>query len=1030
MLGSGYLLGGGLVLTSRHVVDHCESEAWDVRRRGERDWVGAECVWRGERCDAALLRVAAEDGCGDVAAQLGRVSGDEHFACRALGFPLAQSREGGQVRDTEDLGGEIAPLTGSESGLLTIHIIGSVPLPDQSGHSPWEGMSGAALFSGPLIVGVIVIDPAHFGTDRLEAVPVTMMVAEPDFREVVAGDVNATIILQAAEDVDATRGVLRAPHRPLPTKATPERLRQGGSHFLLAAEYGIVPFHGRAEKLAELEEWCGGETGLELALAHGSGGTGKTRFAAELCRHALRDGMVAGFLEVDASADGIAALGIVTAPLLVVVDEAPGRVDQVATLLTRLARSPTERRMRVLLLARRLGEWWDVLLPRQLHAEPDALWAHNTAAAHALEPVDDTVAGRARAFADAAAAFSARTGRGLSELRYPDLTKGIFEQILFVHLAALAAIEGEHDPLEGQVFRDDLLRGALAREAVYWADTASAIGLKLGPVPIERAVALATLTVAHGEDEAARTLTCVPDLIGASEERRREIARWLRELYAPSVAPQASDATAEPWFRPLTPVPLGEALVEQTLESAPRLLSDLLEVATPAQARRALTVMTQTVNNYGRDANQSRAAVALRCALDKHLGTHWREVLEVAQEAGDPLGRYVADSLHDSPNPELANSIERALPERSVALRELAFVATDQSLDHVGRQRQSIQRDAEIARLLHAMSWRLVELGRPLEEATGTAHDAWAMYERLADADPDSFLPHLARSLKDWAEILARVEDWDEALDAVDNAEAIYHRLTQDRPEMFLPDLAALLHNKFIVERGRLGPGRNEVLEPIEKAVKIYRRLAADRRDRFEPELASSLRSQGRALAGLGQVEALKPLTEAVEIHRRLADDRPDAFLPELATSLHGYGVALAELGRSDRALEPIKEALKIRGRLAKARPVAFLPPLARSLHAQTLMLAELGRIEQAFASTDEEVEVYSWLTKAFADAFLPDLRRSLTNRSKLLHALGRDEEAGTAAEEAEAIRSYLEGPPGPVVVPLVEPREPKLDLE
>ena len=101
---------------------------------------------------------------------------------RALGFPFAQAKEDGGVRDTEDLAGELAPLSAlTKSGcLLTVGIVGSVPRPDRSGHSPWEGMSGAALFSGPLIVGVIIVAPVNFGTDRLEAVPTTVMATSRD----------------------------------------------------------------------------------------------------------------------------------------------------------------------------------------------------------------------------------------------------------------------------------------------------------------------------------------------------------------------------------------------------------------------------------------------------------------------------------------------------------------------------------------------------------------------------------------------------------------------------------------------------------------------------------------------------------------------------------------------------------------------------------------------------------------------------------------------------------------------------------
>ena len=81
-----------------------------------------------EHCDAALLRVPG-DRAGDAAGRLGRVGGNERVACRALGFPFAQAKKSGGLRDTEDIAGEIAPLTGPRADCLTVHIAGSVPTP-------------------------------------------------------------------------------------------------------------------------------------------------------------------------------------------------------------------------------------------------------------------------------------------------------------------------------------------------------------------------------------------------------------------------------------------------------------------------------------------------------------------------------------------------------------------------------------------------------------------------------------------------------------------------------------------------------------------------------------------------------------------------------------------------------------------------------------------------------------------------------------------------------------------------------------
>jgi hypothetical protein len=203
--GSGYLVTDVLVLTAGHVVDPAAGGACKVRPLGQDKWRQARVIWRAKSCDAALLEVKAfkKQSLQAGRARLGRLATGWRVPCRALGFPLAQARRGSRasIRDTEEITGELAPLTLIKGGQLTVHISGSVPLSDAAGQSSWAGMSGAALFSGPLLVGVVTVDPAHFGTDRLEAVPVTQMAAEPSFRALLTEQAEKELALEKIEDI-------------------------------------------------------------------------------------------------------------------------------------------------------------------------------------------------------------------------------------------------------------------------------------------------------------------------------------------------------------------------------------------------------------------------------------------------------------------------------------------------------------------------------------------------------------------------------------------------------------------------------------------------------------------------------------------------------------------------------------------------------------------------------------------------------------------------------------------------------------
>jgi hypothetical protein len=251
-VGAGFLLGGGLVLSAGHVIEDAAG-ACQVRGLGSAGWTDAAVA--GDRDgDCALLRVAG--AVGDVEwARLGRLVGDDRVACEATGFPWAQTkpRDGAAVHATERLVGEVDRLSGREPGvgswLLTIHVTGSVPESREGGGSPWAGMSGAGLVCGELLVGVVIVDPARFGADRLLALPLTGLLGVPGFAEALAKARGESAVLEAVE----VQGVLERPYEPPP----PQRARQSSS-FLLGARYRVVPF--RPVHAASLTRCASGHT--------------------------------------------------------------------------------------------------------------------------------------------------------------------------------------------------------------------------------------------------------------------------------------------------------------------------------------------------------------------------------------------------------------------------------------------------------------------------------------------------------------------------------------------------------------------------------------------------------------------------------------------------------------------------------------------------------------------------------------------------------------------------------------------------
>src|SRR5271165_661477 len=295
-VGSGYRVSETTVLTAGHVVtglpvgSPAQVTAGDggagrceLRALGEPAWTNGSVLWRGTSADAAM-DVALIGLAGDVpplppggpVLRWGRVDGMEPIAVSAVGFPWAQERPD-RVRDSEQLFGFIAPVTTEKAGLCAVTVQTAAPV-GRAGGSPWAGMSGAALFAGPFLVAVVVVDPARFGTDRVVAAPVAPLLAGAELAgllEVSAGGV-AGVGPRLRLAVSAETSLALAP----PYRAATPRLGREPTRLLLP-EYGIVPFVGRDRDLETLEAWCQDDAAFALRVALGAGGSGKTRLAAE-----------------------------------------------------------------------------------------------------------------------------------------------------------------------------------------------------------------------------------------------------------------------------------------------------------------------------------------------------------------------------------------------------------------------------------------------------------------------------------------------------------------------------------------------------------------------------------------------------------------------------------------------------------------------------------------------------------------------------------------------------------------------------
>ena len=996
-VGSGYRVSETSVLTAGHVVtglpvrSPAEAAAGDqgagrceLRALGERTWTNGSVLWRGTSADVALIGLAGDVPPlppGSPVPRWGRVDGMEPIAVSAVGFPWAQEHPD-RVRDSEQLFGFIAPATTVKAGLCAVTVLSAAPA-GRAGGSPWAGMSGAALFAGPFLVGIVIIDPARFGADRVVAVPVAPLLADADLAGLVgvSADGVAGVGPQLRLAVTAETSLALAP----PYRAATPRLGREPARLLLP-EYGIVPFAGRDGDLDTLQAWCLDGTAPALRLITGAGGSGKTRLAAEACVRMAGQGWQAGF--ADPKAPGGQAQLEFDRPTLLVIDDADLNVVLLADLVRAVSYwPPGTPPVRLLLLARHTVGWWDTLNQRtgQLAGElaDPALDLHDG---------ELTPAARAGHHTRALTAFAVHLPDPVTPVGPVRLADPAFANPLLVHMHALLTACGAQVPTTGTAtaVRERILDAVLDRERDRWAATFPA-GVPVGGARTrQQAVTVATLLAPPTEIAAAKTMTVLDEFApDAAAGARAAVATWLRELYP------GSDP---PWVAPLRPDLLAEQLLATCAQLSNLVLAGYASITMPEQAEQILTELTR-----------AGTRLPVREALDRLLGHHLPDLLTVTIDA--PAGRLpvlLDRALQLAPQPGPAAQLADQMPEHSVQLAALAATLASQQVTRyrAGKADGDLDAASRLAGSLNNLSLRLGDLGRR-EEALAAIEEAAQVYRELVVARPDAFRPGLAASLNNLAGSLGDLGRREEALAAIEEAAQVYRELVVARPDAFRPGLAASLNN-LAGSLGDLGR-REEALAPSQEAAQVYRELVVARPDAFRPDLARSLNNLSLLLADLGRrEEALAASQEAVAIRRELAAARPDAFRPDLATSLNNLSLRLGEVGRREEALAAIQEAVAIRRELAAARPDAFRPDLVGSLGNLAASLADLGRREEALAPSQEAAQVYRELAAARPDAFRPDLARSLNNLSLRLADLGRREEALAAIQEAVAIRREL----------------------
>jgi hypothetical protein len=501
------------------------------------------------------------------------------------------------------------------------------------GHSSvvWSGLDGRAVVLGVLTV-VVALGLGAWAGSRSGAAAGAITVVAGLASSVIAGaavDRRARNLARLKEQ----QQVLRRFAPPGPTgDGEDEKCQDGRVAWYLRPEEQVVAFRSRPE-LDELVAWCVGDGHATARLVTSDGGAGKTRLALRLGQELAANGWQQLWVGRGSEREAVGAVRTMGQPCLLVVDYAETRTD-LEGLLDDVAADLGGPDIRVLLLARSAGEWWQTLLAS---AEEQAA-ALVEAAPLELGPVP-AAGGPQELFAEALAAFARRLQAECPDERLPLADPDPL--VLVIHASALLTVldhgggAGKRQVSSAMKVLEDLI----GHEARYWVKSAAARGLTVDLSVLRLAVALGCLVGADSQISATALLSRIPDLED-SAERRGQVARWLHDLYPVT---HADDPGGREWLGPLRPDRLAEQLVTSELADHPELIPRIFAGLPADRAARGLTVLARAA------MTDDRAVGLLHRALAADLDHLAVPACLVAVETNPVLGELLSQVISGQP---------------------------------------------------------------------------------------------------------------------------------------------------------------------------------------------------------------------------------------------------------------------------------------------------------------------------------------------------------------------------------------------
>jgi hypothetical protein len=185
-VGTGYFISADLVLTASHVVPgRSESISLRVEAGAPRWRHGCRVVWRDEKLDAALVQVDEAIPASTASIEWAAALPDQNQSWSSAGYADAaavESAEAPDDRKSAGLDGTLYAHGGGGQGERELDLGVNNAAPSAG----WAGISGAPVFVGDRLFGLVKSVPTGFRGNRLSGVPAPALFQNPGFRLAIA----------------------------------------------------------------------------------------------------------------------------------------------------------------------------------------------------------------------------------------------------------------------------------------------------------------------------------------------------------------------------------------------------------------------------------------------------------------------------------------------------------------------------------------------------------------------------------------------------------------------------------------------------------------------------------------------------------------------------------------------------------------------------------------------------------------------------------------------------------------------------